>query len=254
MAQNSPLARIWRLIFDILEEHGTSSAGLELEKLVWLPAHGPQCSIGRVYMSNGDSLSAIHWRASRLVDWLAKGAAQPWRIKKNDRTCISTVEDAISYSLAKLGAVTFAAKNSRTHRYREDGSAYPVVLRDSAGAKPFRFSVGIKGKQACKRRQPAISPITEVPGSMRFNLVSQAPALAKRRKRLSARQAELEHEERSETAFRMHWRAEAAPLRAHASFDARDRMARLRERIRERVHASESFFQAFLNSDACCFY
>ena len=185
-------------------------------------------------MSNGISLSAIHWRANRLVDWLAKGGARPWRIKKDDRTCISTVEDTISYSLAKLGAVTFAANNYRTHRAREDGSAYPVVLRDSAGAKPFRFSAGFKGKQACKRRQVASSTVGQIPCATQVSLASQSPPPAKRRKRLSARQAELEHEARSEIAFRLHWRAEAPPLRANEPHDARNRMARLRERIVER--------------------
>ena len=59
---------------------------LELQCLRWMPAHTAEGSIGRVTTSDGTMLTALEWRANRLVDALAKSAAVPNRLQGSTRS------------------------------------------------------------------------------------------------------------------------------------------------------------------------
>ncbi len=65
------LARVWRRIHTVLEGQTTTA----LDRLRWMPAHGSAASIGRALKSDGRPVTALEWRANRLVDALAKHAA-----------------------------------------------------------------------------------------------------------------------------------------------------------------------------------
>jgi hypothetical protein len=68
-----PLARVWKRI--------AHSAGDDIAdmvscgKLVWVPAHKSHRAIGEAKKGDGQRLTAVDWRANRLVDLLAKAAA-----------------------------------------------------------------------------------------------------------------------------------------------------------------------------------
>ncbi len=62
------LARIWNMLSHILD--GDAEPVLELVR--WMPAHQAAHAIGRVLDSRGQPLTTIMWRATRLVDALAK--------------------------------------------------------------------------------------------------------------------------------------------------------------------------------------
>eukprot|EP00973_Karenia_brevis_P093674 12418485-Karenia_brevis.AAC.1 len=66
----SPLARVWNMVFNMLE--CTSCGSDMLQRLKWMPAHGAVDKIGRALDSNKNKISAVEWRANRLVDALAK--------------------------------------------------------------------------------------------------------------------------------------------------------------------------------------
>ena len=55
-----------------------------------------------------DAYPWIGWEANRLVDLLAKSAAWPSRVHSKVRKLIQTASLTLEYSLAKLGAVTYA--------------------------------------------------------------------------------------------------------------------------------------------------
>ena len=61
----------WDVVLCIGDEGGY----LPNTRVVWMPAHRPQSSIGHAMKSNGHPINALDWRANRLVDALAKMAA-----------------------------------------------------------------------------------------------------------------------------------------------------------------------------------
>ncbi len=89
----SPLARTWRIIFSALDDDQSILACRD--RLVWLPAHRSTSAIGTLLKSDGTPLTAIQWRGNRLVDWLAKSAAEPHRLGKPTRVAIATAEKVV---------------------------------------------------------------------------------------------------------------------------------------------------------------
>ena len=69
----SPLARVFNLLFDIIEYRGVAA-----HKVVWLPAHMSQASVGRVYLSDGSALTTTDLYANALADTHAKTAAKTY--------------------------------------------------------------------------------------------------------------------------------------------------------------------------------
>ncbi len=72
------LARTWQLVRAALDDDFANAAVL----LTWMPAHCSAAAIGNAVMSNGCTVTALHWRANRLVDLLAKAAANEYRLPK----------------------------------------------------------------------------------------------------------------------------------------------------------------------------
>ncbi len=104
-----PLARVWGLIFHTLDMEVASS--LVNNDIVWMPAHGPAQSIGKKLKSNGHPVSAIDWRANRLVDFLARLAACTDQVPHAASKLYKQAHQAAEYFAASLGAVAFAANH-----------------------------------------------------------------------------------------------------------------------------------------------
>ena len=134
-AASSPLARIWATAFDILDDMECTAE--DFEKVAWMPAHRGQDTIGQVVASEGRILTALEWWANRLVDALAKSAASPHRLAPEVRKLVETAAEALEYSLAKLGAVTYAANHYKIEVILADGTTtHSIKSLKRAHSKP----------------------------------------------------------------------------------------------------------------------
>eukprot|EP00973_Karenia_brevis_P047134 6541827-Karenia_brevis.AAC.1 len=113
----------------------TSCNSEMLQKLKWIPAHGAVDIIGRALDSNGQKITAVEWRANRLVDALAKKAALGGRLPSELFKLIDAAAESVEYYAAKLGAVTYAANNHRVETVLPDGTSTCVTIRDSTAAR-----------------------------------------------------------------------------------------------------------------------
>ena len=124
-----PLARIWNLIVASLD--GRIESIVEHGNLVWMPAHQPLNAIGRVTLSNGKLLSGMDWRANRLVDALAKTAADTMRAPKAVRCLLESGSVAVKHRAALLAVVTHVANSCKEPVQRPDGTWTATVRRDA---------------------------------------------------------------------------------------------------------------------------
>jgi hypothetical protein len=221
-AAKSPLARVWTTAFDILDDIGYRG-----DEVRWMPAHGGQGSIGVATTSGGGKLTAVQWRANRLVDLLAKSAARPARLTVKTRLLIAAAAEAVEYSLAKLGAVTFAANHLRVSTVLEDGTVSHSVRRDS-GARPSTrpSSVALKRKAQVALSLPALGHVGDVS-------CEDGPSGKRPRQPASwqlRQQRANDHEAALELAFQQH-RAASRPLLSAMAGSASERFAAMRARI-----------------------
>ena len=142
-----PLSRIWGLIAATMD--GDITSMVADKQLVWMPAHQPLSAIGVKTLSNGRLLTAIDWRANRLVDALAKLAAGTREAPLAVVRLLESGRAAVKHAAALLGAVTYAANNCMLPVQNEDGSWGSKIARD-AQPPPSR---GMK-----RQRSPAEAP------------------------------------------------------------------------------------------------
>ena len=212
---SSLLARIWVMVFQKLDDQDCDTG--KLECLRWMPAHGAQSSIGRVLKSDGKPVSPVEWRANRLVDLLAKSAVVPHRLPVSARILIDTAAEALEYSLAKLGAVTYAANNFLLSTVLGDGTTTVTTERDSVARRPCPNST-------TQRSQKRI--IAEVPHA------SSPPAVKKRRVTAYVKkQRMLDQESIDEICFWEYWQSNRSSFNSAPPGDARSRLAALRARV-----------------------
>jgi hypothetical protein len=116
--------------------------------LVWQPAHQSELSIGQKRGTDGKKTTAADWRANRLVDVLAKSAAEMVRANKPTRNLLQSARVACLHAACTLGSVTFAANNHKVEEVDEKGNTRTLTKRDSMDAPP---------RQQCarSRKQPA---------------------------------------------------------------------------------------------------
>ncbi len=78
MGPKKSLARTWAMVAHSLDGDFALAASL----VTWMPSHESAQAIGRARDSNGRPISALMWRANRLVDVLAKKAAAAQRLPR----------------------------------------------------------------------------------------------------------------------------------------------------------------------------
>ena len=128
-ASSRPLARIWCRIGNAMDGNIGSLAADDL--LVWMPAHQTTAAIGARILSNGELLSAIDWRANRLVDALAKQAAAHRQAPRAITRLLASARLAVRHAASLLGQVTHAANNCRIEVAQPDGSFEHRTCRDA---------------------------------------------------------------------------------------------------------------------------
>ena len=100
LAATSPLARTWAHLFTAMD--GADCSREALKRIKWMPAHSSTSAIGTAVSSDGTPITAVNWRANRLVDKLAKLAADELRVPKEILDYIDTAAETDStwHSLA----------------------------------------------------------------------------------------------------------------------------------------------------------
>ena len=123
------LARIWNLIFEALD--GVVPEGFVHGRMRWMASHGTRATIGVATLSDGSPVTRGQWRANRLVDALARCAAEGVRVPAQARRLFKTAEQATRHEAAVLGLATHAANNHTISAVRPDGSYFWATRRDA---------------------------------------------------------------------------------------------------------------------------
>ena len=96
-------------------------------------------------------MTSIDWRANRLVDSLAKGAAAFHKIDKKAEAVLTSAAALSQHSLAQLARVTHIANNFSTTVYDDQGKPTTKIARDSTDKSRF-------ARAATRKRPPAKQP------------------------------------------------------------------------------------------------
>ena len=103
-----------------------------------MPSHRAAHGFGAALDSRGFPITAIMWRANRLVDALAKTAAAERRVPAQFYRCLADVQNYARYWIARLGVVTLAANRHTVTYWSKGGSTHTLVLRDSQALRQCR--------------------------------------------------------------------------------------------------------------------
>jgi len=235
-----PLARLWRLIFSVLD--GQVPQEWLHREFVWMGSHSSKAAIGRAQKSNGEVVSATDWRANRLADGLAKMAAGRFRVPEELRRLLRTADRLVEYSAAALGMQTHAANNYQHTAWRDDGTAYTTKLRDATPRPYWAHGTGVRpnatGTRA-KQPNPDAEPTKEAatsapPPAAPAETASERPREADRR--LRAQSARQDREAQAETRFQTSWHLDQAQApRAPQPRTAAARLEELRLRVLRRA-------------------
>ena len=228
----SPLARIWVDIFRALDD--VEHLPQAMYPPLWMPSHGALHTIGATKKSIGYVVTAVDWRANRLVDLLAKKAAAETRVSAHALRLVADAADAVRYWMAKLGAVTHAANHFKLVTCLPDGTTTTTVKRDSAPQKPRRGC-----PRSCSNTNDVdIAVSLPVRSADAVSLAEVLPTIRKPSKIKARLQRQaFDAECASELAFQNYWRANRQEklLRPSKPGDARDRLQALRERVGARA-------------------
>ena len=147
-----PNARTWSMVYGIIDD--PSAHQTALRQLVWMPAHGTaEATVGRAYRSDGRVVTAVDWRANRLVDAAAKAAAGQERVSGGCRITLKQALKAAEYGAAVAGTTTHAANNLRVQVTTASGSTTTVTRRDSTAT---RGPTARMGRATAARQCPPI--------------------------------------------------------------------------------------------------
>lgn len=228
-----PLARIWVQISHVLD--GDLSALERTNLLVWQPAHQSEQSIGQKRGSDGKKTTAVDWRANRLVDALAKSAAETVRAGKPTRYLLRSARVTCLHAACTLGRVTHAANNHKVDEVDEKGNTRTVTKRDSMDAPP-RKPKTTAAKPPAEKPAPAAESEASKKKKLALERASQLlleePAAKRGRSAVSARNKRLREEDLERTRGIVEVRA--SQLRPTSTEPAATIMERLRKRVKLR--------------------
>ena len=177
-AASSSNARCWTLICNRLDGDLSDLA----DRLIWMPAHQTIGAIGNRHLSSGKRMSAIDWRANRLVDKLAQKEATAQSQSNAARGAAREMGVAVKHSAALLGAVTAASNNCKVTISLSDGSLKTVTRRD-AQAPPQACIDDKKARLAAKAEASRLQAVPSWEESATNCLkISQASAHKTRRR------------------------------------------------------------------------
>ena len=123
-----PLARVWGHLARLLDDDLSPLANGQLK---WMPAHTSHKTFRQHCRSDGKSLSSVDWRANRLVDVLAKAAAEQHAAPTSTTNFLRDAEALVRFKAGMLGCVTHAANNCHVTAVGSDGITRTTVKRDA---------------------------------------------------------------------------------------------------------------------------
>jgi len=106
-----------------------------------MPSHCTLAAARFRCKSDGSPVSALDWRANRLVDALAKTAAGVAQLPKELTALVHRAEQATEYAAALVGLTSWAANNQVAHLPDGSGGTYKATLRDSQPPPATRVGV-----------------------------------------------------------------------------------------------------------------
>ena len=235
-----PQARLWNMFFGYVSDADAAAAAHST--LVWMPSHCTLAAARFRCKSDGSPVSGLDWRANRLVDALAKAAAEVARLPKELTDLVRRAEQATEYAAAMAGATSWAANNQVAYLPDGNGDSYKVTLRDSQPPPATRVGVptGTGKPRRLSGRTPASGSDALPPAPSRTAHLSRSPlappALA--RVRAAATQAAmLEKTVEKEARAYTSWLKDMATkkrARDPSAETATERMAALRRRVLEK--------------------
>ena len=206
------------MIFHCLD--GAAEGPARRKILVWIPAHTALSAVGHARTSAGGPITAVLWRANRLVDAFAKRAAARGANERVVLKLIKSFHAAARHGAAALGYVTSAANHFSREVVQTDVSVKVVTARDSAPA-PRELRGPPPGQAASLGDVVRLAPPPAATAPARKASVAEHAAAARLR---------------SEAAFWASW--EPAARRARAGPTAAERVAALRARVSARSGAA----------------
>ena len=250
-ASHKPLARLWNMIFPLCDSMSTECIANRL--LIWMPAHKSTSAIGTCIRSDGRFVSAIDWRANRLVDYLARLAAMQHASPDLASYIYKQALQAAEYCAAYLGTVTHKANNHSMPVLKPNGSVVFSCHRDSApgkrpsivpdeSAKRMKPSETISAAESFLRgtkrgigevSDPTPLPLQPSPVCTRYAVPSSVrtrTALCNRKHK----QAENAHRAQCEDAFWSNWNENRStrPPNTKPKISGADKLAAIRLRLR----------------------
>jgi hypothetical protein len=229
------LARIWVSIADILDGDLTTLERTNL--LVWQPAHQTVQAIGQRHGSDGRKITTIDWRANRLVDALAKQAAERVRATKEARDLIKSGREAVRHAACNLGQITFAANNHRVERLGEDGKMHTETLRDSQDAPKRKHAANAKAAVAGTPGGAAVKAVKRKKDLKPLELKCPGPPCKKRLTEARYRSVRAEAER---GALKRSLEYRASLLTQPTAEPAPSKMEQLRKRVRLRFEGGQA--------------
>ena len=241
--QHSKLARTWAMILQAVED----SADKVKEQVTWVPAHVTASRMMALppNTSAGTPMTWRQWRANRLVDMVAKAAAEQTRLPPEANELMRKADALNTHAAAVLGAVTYAANNLERVTELPGGGQLTIIFRDSCGERPRkprtwkRAAPKQEANQQCKAATPSLTlcqagPIAEL------GAISRLEPREKRRKLAEAH----DQLERVKAAKRVAAHLEGLEQRpAAAAATAADRIAALRTRVMAKQKAYHDWLQ-----------
>jgi hypothetical protein len=232
---NRALARVWNLIFPAID--GEPYETLANQKVVWMPSHRTTASIGCIMKSNGKFITALDWRANRLVDKLAKLGAQQHCVPDLAIDTFNAASAAAEYCAALVGTVTFKANHHSIEVTRKNGSQGMSIVRDSLpGKRPPKPQKRKEVPEADSNAQP-MHATTSVSASVHQSrpMHSEEPRVRSVQALQAAqfKKARLQAEAIQEQSFQAARREsrDKRPPPAPPLMTAKDRMEALRRRV-----------------------
>jgi hypothetical protein len=221
-----PLARLWNIIFSALDSEGGDE--LVNSRVIWMPSHKSIASIGTVAKSNGHFIDALEWRANRLVDKLAKLAAQLFCVPDLAVSIYNDAMEAAEYAAALVGTVTHAANHHSVEITMRNGKQGKTTLRDSCpGTRPFK-PVRPGDMHIATPPPPALSVASSSGTRVSYDRPAPKALQAAKHKR-----ARTELEQRNEAMCMANWRdnGDSQPAPFPPPTNASDRILALRRRV-----------------------
>ena len=234
---SKPLARIWTMIFHALDGTALETA---LERLVWMPSHKTLVASSLCLKSDGAPVSATDWRSNRLVDGLAKRAADCCRTHQDLRGYLHHAKTMVEHSAAIIGMAAYGANNYSVTVWSPQGKLVDATRRDSSPPPVLRGNWGKRPATDQSSQPAAADPGPDPPRQASADLAAEehaarllAHANAARARGTEAAQTE---EARKELRFRAAWRHDLRDRRLQpaAGPSATERLAALRQRLAQR--------------------